>query len=212
MNYMSEQANKTELGVWEIAVLAMLREEPMHPYQMRRLLKARHKDAMLALKHGSLYHAIRRLEQGGLIAVEATGRDGKRPERTTYRLTAEGERALLGSLRRMVAGPRRESSEFMAGMSFLVHLPPEEAVAQLRERVTALRTEIAALEGGLEAVRGRVARVHLIESEYLGAVLRAELEWVEGLLGDVETGRLGWDFAEVLREAEADREKARGKE
>ena len=54
----------------------------MHPYQMQRLLRLRHKDEILVLKRGSLYHAIGRLMRAGLIAVKTTGREGKRPERT----------------------------------------------------------------------------------------------------------------------------------
>ena len=61
-----------ELGIWEIAVLALLREAPMHPYQMQRLLRHRHKDEILALKRGSLYHAIGRLARGGLITAKST--------------------------------------------------------------------------------------------------------------------------------------------
>src|SRR5215472_10811392 len=107
----------TELGMWEIAVLALLREAPMHPYQMQRLLHLRHKDEILVLKRGSLYHAIGRLMRSGLIAVKGTGREGKRPERTTYRILPAGRDALMNTHRKIVATRRRESSEFMAGMS-----------------------------------------------------------------------------------------------
>ncbi len=31
-------------SLWELTVLSLLREEPMHPYQMQRLLVERHKD------------------------------------------------------------------------------------------------------------------------------------------------------------------------
>jgi DNA-binding PadR family transcriptional regulator len=115
MNYIA-----LELGIWEIAVLALLREAPMHPYQMQRLLRLRHKDEILVLKRGSLYHAIGRLMRAGLIAVKTTGREGKRPERTTYRIMPAGRDALVNTLRKIVATPRRESSEFMAAMSFMV--------------------------------------------------------------------------------------------
>jgi DNA-binding PadR family transcriptional regulator len=74
MNYMTP-----ELGIWEIAVLALLREAPMHPYQMQRLLRDRHKDEILALKRGSLYHAIARVLRAGLIEIESTSREGRRP-------------------------------------------------------------------------------------------------------------------------------------
>ncbi len=210
MNYMKHPQN--ELGLWEIAVLALLREAPMHPYQMRRLLTARHKDEILALRHGSLYHAIRRLEAARQIAIESTGREGRRPERTTYRMTPEGAEAFAAALRKMVSAPKHESSEFMAAMSFLVHLPPEEAAARLRERAAALEASIAAREAALAGAAARVTRIHLIESEYLLVMLRAELQWVRTLLEEMNAGRLSWNLEEILRSAEPERAKAHGKQ
>ena len=63
-----------EYGLWELAVLSLLRERPMHPYEILRTLKSRHKDDVLVLKRGSLYHAIRRLEVDGLIEALETSR------------------------------------------------------------------------------------------------------------------------------------------
>lgn len=182
-----------------MAVLALLREVPMHPYRMRVLLRERHKDEILALKRGSLYHAINRLLRDELIEVEGTGREGRRPERSTYRITAAGENALIRELRGNVATPRRESSDFMAAMSFLVHLDPADAVASLVERSQKLEGEIAGLSAGLEAVSGRVQRINLVESEYLLAMLRSELEWVRGLAADVREGKLDWNLKGILK-------------
>jgi DNA-binding PadR family transcriptional regulator len=203
MNYMT-----AELGIWEIAVLALLRECPMHPYQMQRLLRMRHKDEILALKRGSLYHAIARLLKAELIAVQATGRDGRRPERTTYRVTDSGIQALAEALRRMVALPRRESSEFMASMSFLVYLPPAEAAEKLEERARRLEAEIAARTAGLAGASTFLPRIHLIESEYLVAMLKAELAWVRVLADDLRSGRLGWNLDQILTDAQSERAQA----
>jgi DNA-binding PadR family transcriptional regulator len=200
MNYMN-----AELGIWEIAVLALLREEPMHPYQMQRLIRMRHKDEILALKRGSLYHAIARLLKADLIAVEGTGREGRRPERTTYRVTDGGIAALVETLLRMVAEPRRESSEFMASMSFLVYLPPATAAEKLEERARRLEAEIVAHTGGLLAASAFVPRMHLIESEYLIAMLKAELAWVRGLAQDLRSRSLEWDLDQILAHAQSER-------
>jgi DNA-binding PadR family transcriptional regulator len=200
---MSEQP-KTELGIWEIAVLTLLRQGPMHPYQMRRLLKARHKDEILSLRHGSLYHAIGRLERAGRIAVEATSREGKRPERTTYRITEAGEADLLDAVRKMIAVPRHEANDFMAAVSSLVHLEPGEARLRLEERCGYLEKMIATREGVLALVRERVPRIHLVESEYLLAMQRSELEWTRSLAKQIESGELNWDVEEILRAAGAE--------
>jgi DNA-binding PadR family transcriptional regulator len=203
MNYM-----RLELGIWEIAVLALLREAPMHPYQMQRLLRMRHKDEILALKRGSLYHAIGRLERAGLIVVETTERNGKRPERTTYRIATTGGDALGAALRRMVSVPRRESSEFMAAMSFLVHLPAEEAAGHLEERCRRLEDDITWRAGALVGATAFVPRIHLIESEYLLAIQRAEATWVRGLIEDLRAGTLTWNFDEIISAVHVEREAA----
>jgi DNA-binding PadR family transcriptional regulator len=195
-------------GTWEITVLSLLREAPMHPYQMQRLLKLRHKDEILALKRGSLYHAIRRLVQPGLIAVEKTGREGNRPERTTYRITPEGEQAFVEALRRIVSAPVREPSECMIAMSFLVHLDPTEAHELLEKRGAALESEIAGTRAGLARGATFVDRINLIESEYLLAMLRAELAWIRNLEADIREGKLAWNLDTILRGAESDRRAA----
>jgi DNA-binding PadR family transcriptional regulator len=197
-----------DLGIWEIAVLALLREAPMHPYQMQRLLRSRHKDEILVLKRGSLYHAIGRLLRDDLIAIETTGREGNRPERTTYCLTPAGLDALKVTLRRIVATPRRESSEYMAAISFLVHLDSKEAARQLKLRLRELDTEIEQRAAGLAASSAHVQRINLIESEYLLAMLKAERAWTTEIEKEIRKGKLAWSLKAVLREAAASRKEA----
>ena len=203
MKYMTK-----ELGIWEIAVLATLRESPMHPYQMQRLLRHRHKDELLALKPGSLYHAIGRLERAGLIQAVSTTRDGRRPERTTYELTVPGREALIRTLRKMISTPRREPSDFMAAMAYLIHLSPEEAIPHLEERLRLLESEISAVESGMKAAVAFVLRINLIESEYLLAMRRAERDWVAALVRDLREGRLAWNLDEVYAQIKASTEAA----
>lgn len=191
----------TELGIWEISVLALLREAPMHPYQMQRLLRARHKDEILALKRGSLYHAIGRLERDQFITAKSTSRSGRRPERTTYAITAAGRKEFTRVLRHIIATPRRESSEFVAAMSFLVHLTPAEALPRLEERAGHLENEIAARSAGVAAASKHVLRINLVESEYLIAMLKAELGWVRKLIGEISNTTLSWDLKSVLKAA-----------
>jgi DNA-binding PadR family transcriptional regulator len=185
-------------GVWELAVLALLRERAMHPYQMQRLLRDRHKDELLVLKRGSLYHAIHRLLGAGLIKAVKVGRSGRRPERTTYRITREGEQELIRWLRQMLANPKRESSEFMACMSFLIHLEPDDAISQLEERARQLEQQIREIRERMSVVVARVTRINLLESEYLVAMLDAERKWIQGLLRQLRLGELKWDLQQIL--------------
>lgn len=179
----------------------------MHPYQMQRLLRERHKDELLVLKRGSLYHAIHRLMAAALIEARDTSRKGRRPERTTYRITAEGRRELIRALEQMVGVPRREPSDFMAALSFLPHLSHQDAIARFTERVRLLEEEIRTLEARLKSALEHVRRIHLIENEYLLAMRRAELKHVRELIEDLRSKELVWDM-KLFQEAAGSRKAA----
>lgn len=185
-------------SLWELTVLCFLREGPMHPYELQRLVHERHTDDLLVLKRGSLYHAINRLNRHGLIEAVGTTREGRRPERTTYRLTEEGEEELLRRLRHLIAVPQRETPVFMASVSFLLHLSPEEAPERLEARATVLEAEIAGVTAALEMLVPRVGRVSVLEVEYARALRQAELDWVRGVIADLRTGHLTWDTEAIL--------------
>jgi DNA-binding PadR family transcriptional regulator len=175
-----------------LTVLCLLRERPRHPYEMQRVIRQRRNDNFLDLKRGSLYHAIARLQHGGLIAAVETQREGRRPERTVYKLTDAGERAVLGWLRDLLAKPGQVSTPFFAALSFLAHLRPEDVLAQLASRADRLEAEIAGTDAVLREIMPKIGRLVLVELEYTQAMRRAELEWVRALSEDVRTGRLPW--------------------
>src|SRR6218665_2381315 len=90
-------ARLTPLGVM---VLALLREDAMHPYEMIRLMRQRHDDRIVPITNGTMYHTVARLERQGLVTEVGVGRDGNRPERTTYALTDAGDAAVTEWVRR----------------------------------------------------------------------------------------------------------------
>lgn len=184
----------------------------MHPYEIQRLLRERHKDELLVLKRGSLYHSINRLTHEELIEPASTEREGRRPERTTYRITARGSEALVESVRQMVAIPRREPNEFFAGISFLVYLTPDDAVARLEQRVGYLATQVEELAAAVRKLVPLITRINVLEEEYLLAMRRAELRWARAVLDDVRSGRFTWNLKEILAAARAPKPAAsRGK-
>src|ERR1700730_6243850 len=130
--------------LWALAVLGLLRERAMHPYEMQRHLHHRHTDELLALKRGSLYHAISQLQRDGLIEPIEVSREGRWPERTVYRITTDGDDELVDWLRDLLSTPVREPSEFVAALAHLLHLEPADALEQLQQRVVNLEASVAA--------------------------------------------------------------------
>src|SRR6188508_3646392 len=87
-----------------LAVLALLYEEPMHPYQMQVLIKERGKDEVINVRQrASLYQTIERLLRTKLIVIQETAREEKWPERTIYAITEHGRATMLGWMRELLS-------------------------------------------------------------------------------------------------------------
>ncbi|WP_246724527.1 PadR family transcriptional regulator [Rhizobium phaseoli] len=175
-----------------LAVLAMLMEEPLHPYRMQRLIKERGKDEVINItQRASLYQTIHRLEREALIAQQKTVRDDKRPERTVYEITEKGRDVALAWIREMLSTLTREYPEFPAAISFLALLTPNDVLGLLEHRAKAIESELRRIDGLLLEAQA-VPRLFLLEMEYLRALHATELSWINGVVGDLRAGRNTW--------------------
>jgi DNA-binding PadR family transcriptional regulator len=176
-----------------LAVMALLYERPMHPYEMVTLMRERGKHEAVRLRYSSLYSVVSAMEREGLILPKETVREGRRPERTIYGITDAGREEFLSWLRELLREPVKEYTQFAAGLSFLPGLPPEEAMALLEERVGRLEAETGEMRSRLDDVREqyKLPRLFLVESEHELMLREAELEWVREIIDDMEAGELG---------------------
>jgi DNA-binding PadR family transcriptional regulator len=180
-----------------LSVLWMLAGGPLHPYAIQSRMKAWGKEQVVNLsQRANLYKTIERLRAAGLIAVRQTERDHRFPERTVYELTDEGWRQGSIWLSEMLSTPRNEFPEFPAALSFMFGLTPESALAALERRAALLREHVAGLDRELQSEAGP-PRLFLLETEYLRAVARAELDWVTGIVDELRTGDLTWSHDEI---------------
>ena len=172
-----------------LAVLVCLMEAPMHPYEMAQTLRTRAKEESVRLNYGSLYAVVESLEKRGMVRVRETVREGRRPERTIYEITDDGAREATEWLADLVSFPVKEFPSFMAALSFLPALAPDEAIAALRKRVNALDIQVLKMQGlGRAADQYGLPRLFSIESEYEAWMVVAELDFTKKLLDDLESG------------------------
>jgi DNA-binding PadR family transcriptional regulator len=173
-----------------LAVLSLLLERPMHPYEMSRTLRERHKEGSIKLNYGSLYSVVDKLVTHDLIEPQETVRDGRRPERTVYRATSAGRAEFEDWLAELLAMPVKEFSQFEAGLSLLPGLPPEEVVDLLDQRCGALEHSLASYEAILDTSRASLPRLFWIEWDYVRAHLETDLRWTRQLADDIRDGSL----------------------
>src|SRR3954452_4149303 len=88
------------MSATRLLVLGAIRiMQPVHGYEVRRELVSWRLEETTNVKPGSIYGAIRTLEKDGCIAVHAREGGDRRPERTPYVLTDEGEKEFQVLLR-----------------------------------------------------------------------------------------------------------------
>ncbi|WP_027342127.1 PadR family transcriptional regulator [Hamadaea tsunoensis] len=177
-----------------LAILGLLEDGPLHPYAMQQLIKKWGKDQVVNVEQrATLYKMITRLAEAGLIRAHATSKDQQYPERTSYEVTDAGRAAARQWMGEILAVPRNEYPEFPAALSFLPMLSPESTLEHLERRRAALRERLAVREEMIGRLDGfDVPRVSLLETEYLRAVVAAELRWLDEVIAGLTDGSIAW--------------------
>jgi DNA-binding PadR family transcriptional regulator len=173
-----------------LAVLALLSTGPRHPYDIHRLLVETGKVFVTGLPR-SLYHAVNRLEQAGLIEPVGTEQQSGRPERTVYALTAAGRDEVRRRVEVLLAAPTADADTTYAALSFIAVLERDKAIGALRARGVALATAIEKIEADV-ASASEVQPLLLVESDFELARLRAEHDWMAGLANRIEADAIEW--------------------
>jgi DNA-binding PadR family transcriptional regulator len=176
----------------------------MHPYEISTTLKERGKEQSIKLNYGSLYSVVESLQKHGLIRAQETSRAGRRPERTVYAITEEGEHEFTDWLAELLSAPVKEFTSLEAGLSLMPGLPPDDVAGLLESRAEKLRTEVTALESLHESARQQgLPDLFVIESIYRVRMLSTELEFVTALVRDIRSdamaGTKSWRRMHELR-------------
>jgi len=183
-----------------LAVLSLLTERPMHPYEMAALMRERDLASTVKLNFGALYAVIETLNRLALIVPMETQRQGRHPERTIYATTEAGRAEFFDWLRFLIGTPAIEYTQFVAGLALMAHLSPIESVALLEDRMHALSEKIQEQYSDLETVNQQgVDRIFLIEDEYRLAQLEGERGWILKLIEEIKDGTLTETSNDILR-------------
>jgi DNA-binding PadR family transcriptional regulator len=186
-------AKQRQVGnLMALGVLSVVAFRQMHPYEMATALRGWGKERDLPIKWGSLYTVVRNLAKHGFIAEVESTREGRRPERTVYRITDAGMAELLDWTRELLSSAETEFPRFRAGLSIMSVLGPDEVRSLLQQRLAAVERNIDAAEATMLEHGPRVPRLFLIEVEYDLAVLNAEAAWMRPLIDELTDGTLPW--------------------
>ncbi|MET9328209.1 helix-turn-helix transcriptional regulator [Tsukamurella sp. NPDC003166] len=185
-------ARTREMAPLAIAALALLTERDMHPYEMFTTMVDRREDLVVKLRAGSLYHAVNRLADDGMVVAVSTERDGNRPERTTYGITPAGRERLQAVVADLLARPAEEYPRFPFAVSEAHNLDRGVVRALLAGRLERVDRELTEMRAGHARALERTAAAYLLDLDYLIAMRAAEADWLRRTVGRLDDETLDW--------------------
>ena len=165
--------------------------QPVHGYDVRRELLSWQAEEWANVSPGSIYNALKSLTRDAMIEVVGTDQVGARPERTTYRLTAEGEGEFARLLRDAWWNVQQPLDPLMPALSFMWALRRDELRAVLEHRVARIDGMRRQLEFAVNDVRRAFDSkpAHVAEMlRLMDARIASEIGWARALLERLDKG------------------------
>ncbi len=180
-----------------------------HGYEIGETLGGDATRIWIRLGRTSIYYALNRLAERGLVSQQSERRAG-RPERRVYSITEAGRRACLAALQTAIREPDEPMDSFDIALFLSPHLPPDQFRARLDERLEIMRVMNRECAESLREARVAGHMESLLVLERRKVLLAANIDFIERLLGSLaqmvgdDRGRLAGDLAvtrlhEVLR-------------
>ncbi len=182
-------------GVLEFAVLGLLRESPMHGYELRKRLNTS-LGVFRAFSYGSLYPCLKTLVQQGWLAEES-GRAADDPRATplsnrrariVYRLTAEGKERFEELLDQ--TGPDAwEDEHFGVRFAFFGQTSRDVRMRVLEGRRSRLEERLAKMRASMARTREKLDAYTLELQRHGMESVEREVRWLNELIESEREGR-----------------------
>ncbi len=169
----------------ELAVLGLLKERPMHGYQLSREL-GDSLGGLWRVSYGSLYPTLRRLEREGAIESQPGDERGARRKKV-YRITPKGEGVFLELLQETPHDTQTEDARFRMRLAFFRYLSPETRIRLLERRRQALQERLSTIADSLRAGRAGSDDYGRALIEHNLSVTESDITWLEQLIAAERT-------------------------
>lgn len=181
-------------GVLEFAVLGLLRESPMHGYELRKRLNTS-LGVFRAFSYGTLYPCLKTLVAQGWLAEEAAPEDpltaaplAGRRAKIVYRLTPEGKEHFEDLLAQ--TGPDAwEDEQFGVRFAFFGHTERDVRMRVLEGRRSRLEERLERMRASLARTRERLDDYTLELQRHGMESVEREVRWLNELIETERAGR-----------------------
>jgi DNA-binding PadR family transcriptional regulator len=166
--------------VLELAILGLLKEQPMHGYELRKQLSQK-LGFFWTVSFGSLYPTLKRLEGRGVVEKTSYG-DKPSRRRQVYSITPLGEEEFLELLAEC-GGSVWEEEKFPLRLAFFRYLRPETRIRLLERRKLYLEDKLDIGRSALNrANRGRADSYTVALMRHGLDTTERDIAWLEDLI------------------------------
>jgi DNA-binding PadR family transcriptional regulator len=179
----------------ELAVLGLLKEGPMHGYELSKRLRFT-LGPLYTVSYGSLYPCLKRLGTAGMVrerAGDAKARRRKttrvaedtrtalplRRARKVYEITPEGETFFFEQLE---LGAVYDTDRFQTRFAFFRYLPREMRIRLLEHRKAYLEEKLSEFKESLRATRERMDAYSRSLIDHGVETTEGDIRWLEELI------------------------------
>ncbi|KNZ41302.1 PadR family transcriptional regulator [Acetobacterium bakii] len=166
-----------------VLVLGMLDVQPLSGYDIQQVLRLSDAERWGGVLIGSIYHALKKMEKEGLVAVDSIEQTGHR-QKAIYKITKKGQahlQQLVGEC--LEASSVSYPSTLYSGLSFIEKISNDDALTALYHQRDALAREYAELDNGMRlknaAMSNHIPPMTNLIFENMFAIVKQQQSFVE---------------------------------
>ena len=173
-----------------LVILGLLRQQPLHGYEIKQIIEDEMGD-WTSIAFGSIYFALDKLAEEGMIKHIATEQESNRPSRNIYEITKAGQKEFLRLLRETWSSFERQYFALDIGIAFMDALPADEIKGYLNNRINTLASTLQNLDAHQkeQLARAEVPPSAAMIFEHSRTHLATELAWTRDLLAKIDSGK-----------------------
>jgi DNA-binding PadR family transcriptional regulator len=131
-----------------LIILGLLKNKAMHGYEIQSIIQISRVDQWANVLSGSIYYALNKMEEEGIIETVKEERTGARI-RKIYGITSKGEEEYLKLLEdHLQTMPHSLKSDFMVSLAMIDQLVKEDAIRILESNLSQLERAKREWENG----------------------------------------------------------------
>lgn len=169
----------------------MLDVQPMSGYDIQQGLQMTDAERWGGVLIGSIYHALKKMEQEGYVAVTSIELTGHR-QKAVYSITESGKNYLTILIQdSLKASSVLYPSTLYSGLSFFEKLSVDECRKSLEQQRTTLKNEYDAVKWGLEAkdaaMQHQIPPMIMLIMENMFSIIKQQQDFVDKALDLLNT-------------------------